>query len=80
MKNSDWGMHIVLKMFPHAQGHVHKYFHKIETALNKYAVVDLKLRLVAYATIAAESSGFSPIRERRSHWNTLKILHELVPL
>jgi predicted chitinase len=80
MESHSWGMHVVLRMFPNAQLNVQNYFNKIEAALNKYGVLDLKLRLVAYATVAAESSGFSPITERRSHWNTLTLPYEVVPL
>jgi putative chitinase len=80
MEQLIWGMHVVLRMFPQAQGNVHKYFNIIEAALTRYGVLDLKLHLVAYATIAAESAGFSPITERHSHWNTLTIPNELVSM
>jgi peptidoglycan L-alanyl-D-glutamate endopeptidase CwlK len=78
MESMSWGMHVVQRMFPLAIHNVIKYFPLIEHAFDKYNVRDVQLRLVGYATIAAETAGFSPIKERESRFNTLRIPYEFV--
>ena len=76
----NWGINIVLAMFAKsAHANVYRYFDTIEAALRKFNIEALDVRLVAYATIRAETAGFAPILEYESKHNTLRIPHELVP-
>jgi len=73
-----WGIDIVLSMFPaRAHANIVRYFHHVESALAKFGITDQDLRLVAYATIRAETANFAPVLEGESRFNTLKIPLEL---
>ena len=76
----SWGMHIVAAMFPRsAHANVTRNFPLVEAALNKFGIVDAEMKLVAYATIRAETGNFAPTSERESAFNTLSIPKELTP-
>ena len=75
-----WGMPVVFAMFPSsAHSNIVRYFNLIETALAKFGINEPDVKLVAYATIRAETSGFAPIVEGESKYNTVKIPQELTP-
>lgn len=65
-------MNVVLAMFPESssQKNVVKYYPLVEDALNR-AGLGVRHKLVAYATVRAESSGFVPIDEGVNRLNTL---------
>jgi peptidoglycan L-alanyl-D-glutamate endopeptidase CwlK len=74
MQKMEWGILVVQAMFPvRARVNVAKYFSIVERALDKYTLTEKRMRLVAYATIRAESGSFEPVLERSSIYNTLKI-------
>lgn len=73
-------MHVVMAMFPpHAHSNIVRNFPLIETALNQLGITDQKIKLVAYATIRAETGDFAPKTERESKFNTLSLPPELTP-
>ncbi|MBD8529569.1 MULTISPECIES: hypothetical protein [unclassified Massilia] len=74
MEFIPWGLQIVLAMFPESssQKNVVKYYPLVEQALNDAGLIDVKMKLVAYATIRAETAGFRPIEEDESRLNTLR--------
>lgn len=74
MEFVPWGLQVVLAMFPESssQKNVVKYFPLVEQALNDAGLTDLKMKLIAYATIRAETAGFRPIEEYESKLNTLR--------
>ena len=74
MEYVQWGLPVVLAMFPESssQKNAVKYFPLVEDALNGEGLLDLKMKLVAYATIRAETAGFKPIDEGECRFNTLR--------
>jgi predicted chitinase len=74
MEQFAWGLPIVLEMFPESssQKNATKYFPLVEQALNDAGLVDTRIKLVAYASIRAESAGFRPIPEDISKFNTIR--------
>ena len=67
---------LVLAMFPSARTNVGTHFGVVSSALDGRQVFDWRLRLVAYATIRAESAGFRPIPEYESSYNTFRVPYE----
>jgi predicted chitinase len=80
MEYFEWGILVVRRMFPeaYAQANVTNNFPLVERALNK-RLFGIDMKLYAYATIRAESAGFTPLKELESRFNTLRIPRELVP-
>jgi putative chitinase len=73
-------MHVVMAMFPlKAHSNIIKNFSLIESALVKFRITDQSIKLVAYATIRAETGDCAPKSEGESRFNTLKIPPELTP-
>lgn len=74
MQYMSWGMSVVLEMFPESasQKNVVKYFPTIEAALNDAGILDLRLKVFAYATIRAESASFRPIPEELCKLNSMR--------
>ncbi|WP_334190307.1 hypothetical protein [Noviherbaspirillum sp.] len=74
MQYLPWGLEIVLAMFPepNSRKNAVKYYPLIERELNNAGIIDIKLKLVSYATIRAESAGFRSIPEDVSKFNTLQ--------
>jgi predicted chitinase len=74
MLKLEWGLPVVLRMFPeaHARANATRYFPLVEQALHALALRDAPMKVFVYATVRAETAGFASIGERKSPLNTLK--------
>lgn len=74
MQFMQWGMDVVLRMFPESASrkNVAKYFPLVEQALNEAGLLDTRIKVFAYATVRAESASFRPIPEELCRLNTMK--------
>lgn len=73
-------MSVVMAMFPpSAHSNIVRNFNLVEFALTKFGITDPYVRLVAYATIRAETAKFAPVTEGESKFNTFRRPIELTP-